>query len=579
MKWRNLKIGNKLGASFGAVLVLLSIVALQSVLGIGSILDGEEAVARASQQKDNLIQKEIDHLNWTKAVSAFLIDDKVTELKVQLDPTKCAFGKWYYSDARKEMETAYPDLKGELADIEEHHDGLHGSAAEIKSTLQGHSPDQPDYMQFLKTAQTIFSDKTQPNLVEVQGHLRNVVQGVEQGVAEQEEAMRESGSMTRNTVLAVSAIGLIIGILLAIVVTRGITRPLHRGVSFTREVAKGDLTTEVDVQQQDEVGLLVDAIRDMAVQLRKIVADIKVGSDNVATGSQQMSSTGQQISQGATEQAASLEEVSSSIEQVSSSMEEMASNIRHSADNAQQTERIAQKAASDAREGGEAVDGAVTAMKDIAGRISIIEEIARQTNLLALNAAIEAARAGEHGRGFAVVASEVRKLAERSQKAAGEIGELSASTVEVSEKAGDMLQKIVPDIEKTAELVQEISAASREQDAGAGEINQALQQSNQALQQLDKIVQQSAAAAEEMAATSEELAGQSDQLKQTMTFFKTDDQTMESVSARPVTLAMQRVKPVSGRVEKSAQLPPAQGGIELELGDTTEHEAEKFVRY
>ena len=211
----------------------------------------------------------------------------------------------------------------------------------------------------------------------------------------------------------------------------------------------------------------------------------------------------------------------------------MTSNIRHSTDNAQQTERIAQKAAADARGGGEAVDDAVTAMKDIARRISIIEEIARQTNLLALNAAIEAARAGEHGKGFAVVASEVRKLAERSQKAAGEIGELSASTVEVSEKAGDMLRKIVPDIQKTAELVQEISAASREQDAGAGKINQALQQSSQSLQQLDKVVQQSAAAAEEMAATSEELTGQSEQFKHTITFFKTDDRAAGPLSAGP----------------------------------------------
>ncbi|MBF0559572.1 MAG: hypothetical protein HQL08_12430, partial [Nitrospirae bacterium] len=180
---------------------------------------------------------------------------------------------------------------------------------------------------------------------------------------------------------------------------------------------------------------------------------------------------------------------------------------------AQQTEKIAVKSADDAREGGRAVDETVNAMKDIANKISIIEEIARQTNMLALNAAIEAARAGEHGKGFAVVASEVRKLAERSQTAAGEISKLSGSSVEIAEKAGDKLKNLVPAIQKTAELVQEISAASREQDAGASQINNAIQQ-------LDKVVQQNASAAEQMAASSEELSGQAEQLQTAIEFFK-----------------------------------------------------------
>ncbi len=154
----------------------------------------------------------------------------------------------------------------------------------------------------------------------------------------------------------------------------------------------------------------------------------------------------------------------------------------------------------------------VAAMKQIAEKISIIEEIARQTDLLALNAAIEAARAGEHGKGFAVVASEVRKLAERSQTAAGEIGKLSSTSVEIAESAGEMLKKLVPDIQRTAELVQEISAASAEQNSGAEQINTALQQ-------LDQVIQQNAAASEEMSSTAEELAAQAEQLQDTISFF------------------------------------------------------------
>ena len=186
-------------------------------------------------------------------------------------------------------------------------------------------------------------------------------------------------------------------------------------------------------------------------------------------------------------------------------MEEMVSNIKQNADNAQQTDKIANKSARDAQESGKSVLEAVAAMKEIANKISIIEEIARQTNLLALNAAIEAARAGEHGKGFAVVAAEVRKLAERSQKAAGEINQLSGTTLRVSEKSGEMLDKLVPDIQRTAELVQEITAASKEQDTGAEQINKALQQ-------LEQVIQQNASAAEEMASTTEELTGQSEQL-------------------------------------------------------------------
>jgi methyl-accepting chemotaxis protein len=327
---------------------------------------------------------------------------------------------------------------------------------------------------------------------------------------DQAEKMNAELASARNLMLAMTAIALLLGLAAAFVITRGITVPVIKGVAFAREIAQGKLEATIDVDQKDEIGTLAEALRSMAEKLREIVGEVNAASDNVAGGSQEMSASSEQLSQGATEQAASIEEVSSS-------MEQMAANIRQNADNAQQTEKLSVKAAEDAREGGRSVGQTVEAMKNIAGKISIIEEIARQTNLLALNAAIEAARAGEHGKGFAVVAAEVRKLAERSGQAAAEISQLSTTSVQVAEKAGDMLSKIVPDIQRTAELVQEIAAASHEQNSGAEQINKAIQQ-------LDQVIQQNASASEEMASTSEELSSQAQQLQATMSFFSVSNQ-------------------------------------------------------
>ena len=210
--------------------------------------------------------------------------------------------------------------------------------------------------------------------------------------------------------------------------------------AIAKGIANGDLKVKIQSSGNKLTGVLAD-MKIMVDKLSNIVAEVSSSANNVVGGSQQLSSTSQQMSQGATEQAASAEEASAS-------MEQMSSNIQQNADSAQQTEKISVKAAQDANESGKSVSMAVSAMKEIAEKISIIEEIARQTNMLALNAAIEAARAGEHGKGFAVVAAEVRKLAERSQKAAGEISELSGSSVDVADKAGKMLQKLVPDIQK-----------------------------------------------------------------------------------------------------------------------------------
>jgi methyl-accepting chemotaxis protein len=317
-----------------------------------------------------------------------------------------------------------------------------------------------------------------------------------------------AGELRSNAFIALASVllAMIISSIGMSVLIRGITRPLKECVAVTESLARGDLDIEVKVDRTDELGQLLKGMRIMVEKLREVVLSVKDAAGNVAGGSRQINEGAGQMSLGATEQAASTEEASSSIE-------EMNATIRQNADNAMQTEKIALKSSVDARESGKAVSLTVSAMKEIAEKIKIIEEIARQTNLLALNAAIEAARAGDNGKGFAVVAAEVRKLAERSQGAAGEIRELSGSSVEVAEKAGSMLAELVPDIQKTAELVQEISASSREQAGGADQINNAIQQ-------LNRVVQQNAGAAEEMAAAAGQLSSQADRLQGTIAFFK-----------------------------------------------------------
>ena len=322
-------------------------------------------------------------------------------------------------------------------------------------------------------------------------------------------------------------------------------KPIGRLTSVVEMIAGGDLSQTVESRSDDEIGMLFRSITDMVSRLNTVVADVKSAADNVASGSRELSSSSEQMSQGTTEQAASAEEASSSIE-------EMNATIRQNADNAMATEKIALKSANDASESGSAVSEAVKAMKDIAGKITIIEEIARQTNLLALNAAIEAARAGEHGKGFAVVAAEVRKLAERSQVAAAEISGLSTSSVEVAERAGAMLGKLVPDIGKTSELVQEISASSKEQSAGAEQIDNAIQQ-------LNRVIQQNAGAAEEMASTAQELSSQAEMLLSTMTFFKVaarSEDAKRRETYRPVAAGRPLVAPVRERAPVRPSLLP-----------------------
>ncbi len=343
-------------------------------------------------------------------------------------------------------------------------------------------------------------------------------------------------------------IALILVAVIVFLIAKSITLPLVKSVAFAQEIAAGNLVAQLDINQKDEVGLMASTLTAMGEKLREVVGEVRTVTDGVASGSGELSSTSVTLSQGATEQAASIEEISSS-------MEEMASNISQNADNAVQTQKLADSAAVQAEDGGKAVAEAVEAMREIADKISIIEEIARQTNLLALNAAIEAARAGEHGKGFAVVAAEVRKLAERSGVAAGEISLLATGSVDVADRAGELLSKLVPDIQRTAELVEEITTASNEQNAGASQINAAIQQ-------LDSVVQQNASASEEMSSTSEELSSQAAQLQDTVAFFN-----LGNTVSYQRTVTATRKPPKALGAPAAAKPKNAASGVALDMGD------------
>lgn len=308
-----------------------------------------------------------------------------------------------------------------------------------------------------------------------------------------------------SSALSLSAILIAIG--MGWWVAAGILRSLGGEPEELRELAQqiaaGDL--RVEVSDKGNKNSLNAAMRKMSYQLNQIVSQVQKASQQIAVSSSQISDSVHDLSSGASQQAASVQETSSSLEQ-------MSGNVNQNADNAKQTEMIAESASEKAQQGGQAVEQTVKAMQSISERISMIEDIAYQTNLLALNAAIEAARAGEHGKGFAVVAAEVRKLAGRSEEAAGEISDLARNSVSISETAGQLLNEIVPSTQKTAELVQEITASSEEQASGITEINGAVSQ-------LDKVTQQNAALSEELASTSNEMKSQANMLKEVMAFF------------------------------------------------------------
>lgn len=339
--------------------------------------------------------------------------------------------------------------------------------------------------------------------------LDNLLAATQKSASAQSTAVSSALAIIRREVLIFGAVIVVLSGALAFVVTRAITRPVAYVAQVMAKMAEGDFTIVVESRNgRDELASLQQSLGTMVGKLAPTIMQVGEIAQGLAGASAQVSTTAQSLSAGASEQAASVEESSASLEQMGASIEQNSQNARI-------TDDIATKAAREAKEGSDVVQGTVAAMRQIAQKIGVIDDIAYQTNLLALNAAIEAARAGEHGKGFAVVASEVRRLAERCQTAAQEISGVATDSVALAERAGALIGDVVPAIQKTSDLVQEITAASNEQSTGVMQITAAINQLNQT-------TQHNAASAEEFAATADSLNGQAQQLMDVMRFFKTE---------------------------------------------------------
>ncbi|SFA89408.1 methyl-accepting chemotaxis protein [Rhizobium sp. NFR07] len=524
----------KLASAFGFIIVMLMVTAGYGVYSLGNLNDTLENVLQGPATRLKLAQAlSNEQLQQIRQQKNLLLASGTEEMKTYI-------GRG--DTGRADFDNTFEQIKARATEQGMvYWNKLSGFTAEFRK--------QDDQIRALMLAgDTIGANRISSNEAravtnEIDALLSEVVKLEEGRLLAADEQADADYLQTRLVMISVAAVALLVAVLAAFWIAMSINKGLRNAVGAVQNVAEGDLTRFATITSKDEIGDLLGYVNTMIERLRGVVGDALSASDNVSSGSQELSASSEQLSQGATEQASAAEEASAS-------MEEMAANIKQNADNAAQTEKIARQSSRDAEISGQAVNRAVGAMRTIAEKISIVQEIARQTDLLALNAAVEAARAGEHGKGFAVVASEVRKLAERSQAAAAEISTLSGETVQVATEAGEMLNRLVPDIQKTAELVSEISAACREQDIGAAQINEAIQQ-------LDKVTQQNAGASEEMSATSEELASQAEELQASIAFFRVDQAGARAPSARMSAPAPRAAAKLAQRPAAPAARPAA----------------------
>ena len=725
----NLKIGKKMLLLAGTILILLVATVLWAAFGLSTTVDNGSLAAQGNKLRSDLMQLEIKHDAWNSKVNQFLNNPQSKELKVKIDPHTCALGKWYYSDKKSIAEELIPEIRAELAALEEPHRKMHLSGKKIKEVFHEADPTLPEtlanlekdnivwvsaiqnsilsehkkinaqtdhtqcslglfldspkakkaasisstFAEFLNDirephqemhqlvitmnkalennnqdklqelyselipslagvrynlkalqkeanlmlkgqtdAKRIYTSETLPNLKKLKSHLSRISEISKEHLISDQEMIKSAGQ-TRNAIIIIGIVALLIGMALAFRISRSMTKPMEQAAFMLKDLENGHLDTRLNMTRKDEIGQMAQTMdsfadslqnevigslqklangdltfditpRDQQDQIRgslqklgedlnQIIAQLQTASVHIDSGSSQVSESAQSLSDGAAQSAASVEEISSSLN-------EIGSQTQTSTEYAQQANQLASSARHSADTGSERMAEMINAMGEIneAGQdinkiIKVIDEIAFQTNLLALNAAVEAARAGQHGKGFAVVAEEVRNLAARSAKAASETAELiegsaqkAINGTQIAERTAEALEEIVGSISKVTDLVGEISVSSNQQSQGIGQINLGMQQ-------IDQVIQQNTASAEESAATSEELSSQAAELKHQLSRFKLKDSNQHSHI--PMTTIAPQQRPASSPEatdhwgEISAPQKPAPGhGAILQWNDS-----------
>jgi methyl-accepting chemotaxis protein len=521
----NLTIKSRLALGFGVVLALMVIVAwlgysrMQEVQGrLENITSGTMVKIKLATTMRDAVRNSADSVRNL----ALLIDENPLDVDLKRIVTE----RKIYDEAAAElskMSTSEAD-KALLATIAEARQRS-GPLVEKVLTLAKEE----------KNAEGTAVWKTDLHPVEIkwQAMLEELVQLQDRGAAAVAAAARTAYQNTVRLLLILTLVSIAFGVTIAIWIIGAITRPLNRAVNVSHAVAAGDLSMAIEAEGKDETAQLLNALAEMKDNLVKIVSGVRQNAERVAAASGE-------IAQGNMELSSRTEAQASSLEETSASMEELNSTLTQSADHARHADQLARNASSVAIKGGEVVGEVVGTMKDInesskqiADIISVIDGIAFQTNILALNAAVEAARAGEQGRGFAVVASEVRSLAQRSAEAAKQIKNLITASVERVERgtalvdqAGVTMQEIVVSIKQVSDIIGEITSASIEQNAGIGQVTQAVSE-------MDHTTQQNAALVEESAAAAESLKGQAQELVSAMAVFNLGDSYVAAAAPPP----------------------------------------------
>jgi|CXWL01.1.fsa_nt_gi methyl-accepting chemotaxis protein len=587
---KNLPIGKRLALGFGLVLVMTALVAAAGYWGlqttgelatrivtVDSLLVENSQRARANTlglrrfEKDSFInigsaEAEADYLKkWEDQFKR--LDERLDVL----DKLTTAEDKAVVTSMRQDALTYEQGFKKTLALIK---------AGQIKTTQEANNAigEVKDSIRRLEDTAYDFAGKHSDRMATL------------------DEVVADRERSTVGTMLMIMTGALLASAFIGVVIGRSITVPLQQAVEVAEKVAEGDVNVTIEVTSRDEAGMLLaalqrmvgsinemvnaavsvaagdltvkitpkserdalgNALAEMTAKLTQTITEVRTGAMALTSASTQVSATSQGLAQGTSEQAASVEETTASLQQMNATIGQNAENSRHLA-------IIATDAAKGAGDSALSVTRTVEAMREIADKIGIVDEIAYQTNLLALNAAIEAARAGDHGKGFAVVATEVRKLAERSQTAAKEIGALATTSVKLAEHSGKLLGELVPNVQKAAQIIGEVSAASSEQSQGVNQVNRAMTQ-------VDEVTQRTASAAEELSSTAEELAAQAEALQELMSIFRVSEDLVpaQTPSRKTRTLAVPHKsrRPIKPVVHPSrAAVASAEAATDAEFG-------------